>query len=137
MWKKALNINVTLSNLDWKVYLDRESNLDYQISRAAWIGDYVDPTTFLDMFITGGGNNRTGWSSPRYDTLIRQASMTAQRDERYALLQEAENILLDEVPVVPIYTYTQIRLISPSVKGWHYNILDQHTFKYVYLDDSD
>jgi oligopeptide transport system substrate-binding protein len=103
MWKKALNISVTLSNLDWKVYLDKESNMDYQISRAAWIGDYLDPTTFLDMFITGGGNNRTGWSNPRYDA---------------------------------IYTYTQVRLISPSVKGWHYNILDQHTFKYVYLDNS-
>ena len=136
MWKKSLNISVTLSNLDWKVYLDRESSMDYQISRAAWIGDYVDPTTFLDMFITGGGNNRTGWSSPRYDTLIQTAAMTGDRAERYALLQEAENILLNGVPIVPIYTYTQVRLISPSVKGWHYNILDQHTFKYVHLDDS-
>ena len=136
MWKKALNINVTISNVDWKVYLDNESHLNYQIDRAAWIGDYVDATNFLNMFVTGGGNNRTGWSNLRYDKLLRESEMKANQSERYAILQKAEKILMDEAPIVPIYYYTQIRLISPSVKGWDYNILDQHTFKYVYLDDS-
>ena len=136
MWKKTLNINVTLSNVDWKVYLDNESHLDYQIDRAAWIGDYVDATNFLNMFITGGGNNRTGWSNPRFDELLKESETMVDQHERYAVLQQAEKILLDEAPIVPIYYYTQIRLISPSVKGWDTNILDQHTFKYVYLDDT-
>jgi oligopeptide transport system substrate-binding protein len=136
MWKKNLNINITLSNLDWKVYLDNESNMDYQISRAGWIGDYVDASNFLEIFLTGGGNNRTGWSNKRYDKLVQESSMTADRNMRYAMLQEAEQILADQVPVAPIYTYTQVRLVSPSVKGWDYNILDQHTYKYVYLDDA-
>jgi oligopeptide transport system substrate-binding protein len=134
MWKKTLNINITLSNNDWKVYLDRESNLDYQISRAAWIGDYLDPNTFLDMFVTGGGNNRTGWSNLRYDQLIGQAALTAEQGNRYALLREAEQILIEEAPVVPIYTYTRVTLISPAVKGWEPNLLDQHPYKYVYLE---
>jgi len=137
MWKQALNINITLSNNDWKVYLDRESNLDYDLSRAGWIGDYLDPTNFLDLFVTGGGNNRTGWSNPRYDELINQAAMTGEQEARYEILQAAEAILLEETPVAPVYTYTRVRLIDPSVKGWEDNILDQHPYKYVYLETAE
>lgn len=135
MWKNALNIEVSLVTQDWKVHLDRESNLQYQMSRASWIGDYLDPTTFLDIFIKDGGNNRTGWSNPRYDQLLAQAAQTADQEERYALLQQAEQILVDEAPLMPIYTYTQVRLISSDVKGWEENILDQHPYKYLYLDN--
>ena len=137
MWKQALNINITLSNNDWKVYLDRESNLDYDLSRAGWIGDYLDPTNFLDLFVTGGGNNRTGWFNPRYDELINQAAMTGEQEARYEILQAAEAILLEETPVAPVYTYTRVRLIDPSVKGWEDNILDQHPYKYVYLETAE
>jgi oligopeptide transport system substrate-binding protein len=133
MWKQALNIHVSLTNLDWKVYLDKESRLDYQISRAGWIGDYLDPINFLDLFVTDGGNNRTGWSNPQYDKLLQQAMLSADQNERYAILRQAEKILMQEVPVVPIYTYTRPRLISESVRGWEDNILDQHPYKYLYL----
>jgi oligopeptide transport system substrate-binding protein len=136
MWKKALNIEISLVNQDWRVYMDRETNMHYQMSRAAWIGDYVDPTTFLDMFMTGGGNNRTGWSNPRYDELLARASRTADQEQRYAVLREAEGVLMDEVPIAPIYVYTQIRLISPDLRGWEPNVLDQHPYKYLSLADS-
>ena len=65
MWKTALNIDISLANQDWKVYLSRVQSQDYDIARAAWIGDYPEPNTFLDMFVSGGGNNQTGWSNPR------------------------------------------------------------------------
>ncbi|MBW1915273.1 MAG: peptide ABC transporter substrate-binding protein [Deltaproteobacteria bacterium] len=133
MWKTALNIDITLVNQDWKVYLDSVEELNYFISRAGWIGDYPDPNTFLDMFLTGGGNNNTGWSNKVYDDVISQASRTANREERYSLFQKAEKILLNEAPIISIYTYTIIRLISPDVKGWYPNVLDHHPYKYVYL----
>jgi len=134
MWKKALNIHITLSNLDWKVYLDKESHLDYQISRAGWIGDYLDATNFIDLFVTGGGNNRTGWSNKQYDKYIHEAALTVDQDERYAIFQKAEKLLMQEVPILPLYTYTRRRLIAESVRGWEDNILDRHPYKYVYLD---
>ena len=133
MWKQALNIHINLTNLDWKVYLDKESRLDYQVSRAGWIGDYLDPTNFLELFITGGGNNRTGWSNAQYDHYLKQAMLTADQDARYAILRQAEQLLMEEVPVVPIYIYTRRRLIATSVRGWEDNLLDQHPYKYLYL----
>ena len=134
MWKLALNVNVSLLNQDWKVYLDTERTMNYQISRASWIGDYLDPNTFLDMFITDGGNNKTGWSNKRYDELISLAATSPDSNTRYAYFKEAERILMNEVPIVPIYTYTRNFLIAPDVKGWFPNILDYHPYKYVYLE---
>ena len=124
MWKTNLNVDITLLNNDWKVYLDKRDAKDYQVARAGWIGDYLDPNTFLDMFTSYSGNNDTGWSSKRYDALITQAGKTVDRDGRYALLQEAEALLMAELPIIPIYTYVSKSLVSPDVRGWHPNILD-------------
>jgi len=137
MWKRALNIDVVLQNQDWKVYLDRERSMDYEISWAAWIGDYVDPNTFLDMFVTGNGNNRTGWSNRRYDELIARAAATAGRQQRHELFQQAEEILISEVPVAPVYLYSRIHLVSPDVRGWHENILGHQLYKRIYLEIGD
>jgi len=136
MWKLALNINVRLSNQDWKVYLSRIQALDYSIARAAWIGDYPDPNTFLDMFVTDGGNNQTGWSNNQYDELIASAASEADEGKRYQIFQQAEQLLMDESPIIPIYTYTRVLLKHPQLKGWEPNILDIHPYKYVYLEDS-
>ena len=109
--------------------------MDYSIARAAWIGDYPDPNTFLDMFISGGGNNQTGWSSPEYDRLIALAASQTNQQQRYRTFQQAEAILMDESPIIPIYTYTRVLLKHPQLQGWHANILDQHPYKHVYLQE--
>lgn len=136
MWKKNLNINATLRNEEWKVYLDSTTRMDYFVCRAGWGGDYIDPNTFLDLFVTDGGNNNTGWSNAEYDRIIREAGTLGEKEKRYELFQQAEVILADEVPVMPIYFYTRPRLIRPSVKGYYGNLLDQHSFQGVYLDPS-
>ena len=135
MWKKALNIDVTLINQDWKVYIDTTRIKDYYIARAAWIGDYPDPNTFLDMWTSYSGNNHTGWANKTYDSLIAKAAETMNRDERYRLFQQAEQMLVDEVPIVSIYTYTKFFLMRPEVKGWYPNIQDHHPYQYVYLEE--
>ena len=136
MWKKDLGINVTLVNQEWKVYLDAKDTLNYQISRSGWIGDYIDPNTFLEMWKTGDGNNDTGWGNAEYDRLIDQARVTTDEKERFELFQKAEAILLDECPIMPIYFYTKPHLIRPSVKNWFPTILDHHPYKHVYLEPS-
>jgi oligopeptide transport system substrate-binding protein len=135
MWKEQLGIQVELVNLEWKVYLARQGSLDYQIARAGWIGDYVDPNTFLDLWLPGGGNNQTGWSNKRYDELIGQAACKlAKPDDRMRTLQEAERILLEDLPVLPLFTYVNKGMLSRRVKGWYPNILDQHPLKYINLE---
>jgi oligopeptide transport system substrate-binding protein len=134
MWKEHLGVQVELVNVEWKVYLARQGGLDYQISRAGWIGDYVDPNTFLEMWKTGGGNNQTGWSSKRYDELIDQAARLVHVKDRMRTLAEAERILLEEMPVLPLYTYVNKGMLARTVKGWQPNILDQHPLKYISLE---
>jgi oligopeptide transport system substrate-binding protein len=135
MWKEHLGVQVDLVNVEWKVYLARQGSLDYQISRAGWIGDYVDPNTFLDMWVTDGGNNQTGWSNKRYDELIDQAACRiVSAKDRMQRLQEAEKLLLDEAPVLPLFTYINKGTLSRRIKGWYPNILDQHPLKYISLE---
>ena len=136
MWKQTLGINIKLYNQEWKVYLDAQSNLQYDISRAGWIGDYVDPYTFLEMFTTGNGNNDTGWSNKRYDEIIARAIMTGDTTKRFAMLAEAESILMEELPILPIYIYTKTILLHPSVKNWNPKLLDNRNMKYIWLEDS-
>jgi oligopeptide transport system substrate-binding protein len=135
MWKDALNIEVTLTNQEWKVYLDSITNMHFQIARRGWIGDYVDPNNFLDLFITGGGNNNTGFSDPLYDEMIlREAPQATTREGRFAVFQKAETLLMEQMPIIPIYTYTSKHLVHPSVNGLPPNLMDSLNMKYVWLD---
>jgi oligopeptide transport system substrate-binding protein len=136
MWKINLGIDVQLVNQEWKVYLDSQHTLNYQICRAAWIADYVDPNSFLDMWLAGGGNNDTGWSNPEYDRLIAAAARELDPGRRMETFQRAEALLLDELPLIPIYFYTRVGLRRPEVKGLYPNILDNHPYKYIYLEET-
>ena len=135
MWKDVLNIAVTISNQEWKVYLDSVTQMDFQIARRGWIGDYVDPNNFLDLYITDGGNNNTGFADPRYDEMILQLAPQAKtQEERYKIFYEAETLLMEQMPILPIYTYTSKHLIHHSVKGLPSNLMDSLNLKYVWLD---
>lgn len=133
MWRRSLGIEVSIRNEEWKVYLESQSQLRYTLSRAGWIGDYVDPITFLEMWTTGNGNNDTGWSNARFDALIQQAMRAEDQAEHFTLLREAESILLSELPVIPIYIYTRIYMIDPRVRGWHPKLLDNRPYKYIHF----
>lgn len=135
MWNEVLGINLQLENKEWKVYLDAQSHLDYDISRSGWIGDYMDPVTFLEMFTSGNGNNDTGWSNLAYDEKIQQAFRSQTEEEHFDILRSAESILLEELPIVPIYWYTRIYMKDPRVKGWNPKLLDNRPFKSVYFSE--
>lgn len=138
MWMQNLNITVNLVNQEWKVYLDSQNNMNYQVARRGWIGDYVDPYTFLGMYITDGGNNKTGFSNARYDEIIlSQAPSELDQEKRYKLYREAETILLEEMPILPIFTYQYKHLASTNLKGMPDNIMDYYNWKYAYLEPDE
>jgi oligopeptide transport system substrate-binding protein len=128
MWQRELGIAMELRPQEWKVYLAAQSALDYDISRSSWTGDYNDANTFLDLFMSNNGNNRTGWKSARYDRLLRQANAQLDARERARLLRTAESLLIrDELPIVPVFFYSGVNLFHPNrLMGIHNNLLDEH-----------
>ena len=134
MWQVNLGIEIELVNQDWKVYLNREMIGDFQISRAGWIGDYEDPNTFLDLMRPNRGNNKTGWENKEYDELVEKANTINNQSERYEMLYKAEEILIDNMPIIPLYTYVRSYQLSPDVKGFNPHILDHHHPKFIYLE---
>lgn len=120
MWKKNLDVNVKLQNSEWKVYLEKTKSGDFQIGRLGWLPDYLDPMTFMDMWVTGGGNNDTNYSNEKYDELIKKAKSTADQKERMEAMHEAEDLLMEEMPIAPIYFYTKVYLSKDYVKGVKY-----------------
>jgi oligopeptide transport system substrate-binding protein len=108
---------------------------DYDLSRMGWIADSLNPATFLNIFTTDNGINRTGFSNARYDEIMLElVPPTADQGERNALMQEAEAILLEAAPVIPLYTYNSKHLVQPSVKGATPNVLDIQNFKFISLN---
>ncbi|MEM8633653.1 MAG: peptide ABC transporter substrate-binding protein [Pseudomonadota bacterium] len=136
MWREKLGIEIGIFNQEWKVYLDSQSSLNYDVSRSGWIADYVHPMTFLEIFTAGNGNNDTGWENAQYDSLIRQAQTARSEEQRTDLMQQAEAILLKELAVVPIYWYTRPRMIDPRVQGWEPKLLDNRPFKHISISES-
>ncbi|MEM9282075.1 MAG: peptide ABC transporter substrate-binding protein [Verrucomicrobiota bacterium] len=134
MWKRTLGIeNVRIENQEWKVYQQTVLDMKYDVSRAAWIGDYMDPTTFLGMWRTGDSNNNTGWSNADYDRLFEESFLAPDQKTRFEILHEAESILLDEAPIIPIYWYTRTYLIHPDVRNWNPLLIDNHPYKHIDL----
>jgi oligopeptide transport system substrate-binding protein len=134
MWRRELGVNVRLVNEEVKSTLDARRTGDFQILRSVWIADYADPASFLDIFRRDSGNNFTSWLNPGYDRLLEEAARTADPTARNTLFHNAETLLLDDAPIIPVYFYTHVFLIQPSVKGWYPTLLDHHPYKYVSLD---
>jgi len=137
MWKEELHINVGIENQEWKVWLDAQNNINYDIARSGWIGGFIDPVTFLDIWTTGNANNNTHWGDPKYDELIHQAARTRDTKMRLDLLHQAEELFLSEPPVVLIYWYTRGYLMQPSVKNWNPLALDNHNYKFIDLEPTE
>ena len=90
---------------------------------------------FLDLWVTGGGNNVSGYSNPEYDNLIKEAQKENDPEKRTALLHKAENILMDDMPIIPLYYYTSVVAANPKVKGWVKSPLGGYHFKKAYVEN--
>jgi oligopeptide transport system substrate-binding protein len=128
MWRDTLGVDIELRQLEMQVYLTEQDQLHYDLSRSSWIGDYNDANTFLGMFVTNDGNNRTGWSNSHYDELIRKANAITDVPARKKLFQEAETILVrDELPIVPLFFYEGINYFDTNkIAGVYNNVVDVH-----------
>jgi oligopeptide transport system substrate-binding protein len=137
MWKRTLNIGVTLANMEKSVFLDLCNNKRYQLYLGGWTADYPDPNGFLEMWESATPANYTGFANARYDQALKSAANELDPAKRYEFLQQAETVLMDEAPILPIYHHTRVFLMRPSVKGWHRNALDTWAPKFVSLEPEE
>ncbi|EFV74398.1 hypothetical protein HMPREF1013_05424 [Bacillus sp. 2_A_57_CT2] len=117
MFKENLGVEVKLANMEWNVFAEEQKALKFQLSRSSFLADYADPINFLENFQTGHSMNRTGWSNEKYDQLIKDAKNEADEAKRFELMYEAEKILFEEMPIIPIHFYNQVYLYNDAVSG--------------------
>lgn len=134
MLATELGIHIDLAPQEWKVYLQSMNNLSYDLCRSSWVADYNDPNTFLSLFTTHDGNNRTGWSSPEYDALIEAAAREPDAARRLELFGKAERLLVSEAaPVLPLYFYIGVQLYDADrLGGIRPNLTDEHPLKAMF-----
>ena len=135
MWRRELGIDVRIVSMENSAVLKQRRKLAYQILRSEWAADYPDPKAFLEIFTANADSNHTGWKNSAYDALLAEADHTINPNSRFALLQRAETILLEESPLIPIYHLSTVRLVHPAVHGWNPTLLDHHPYKYVWLEE--
>jgi len=136
-WKRNLGIDVSLANQEWQSYLNSRRQGKYDVARAGWIGDYVDPNTFLELFVSDNPNNQTRWENTEYDKLVLSAQQEPDEKKRMRMFERAERILMDEMPIIPLYSYVDQNMVRPYVKGWYRNIQDNHPLKDVWIDEAE
>lgn len=135
MWAEILHAKVVLKGKEMKSFDEDKTNHRFVVCRASWYGDYSDPTTFLDMMITGNGQNDAAFSNNDYDRLMRQASECRNQKQRFEILAKAEKMLVQEqVPFLPVYYYVNLLAYREHVKGLYLNAREMHPFKYIYVD---
>ncbi len=131
MWRTDLGIEATIENMEFQVLLDRRTAGDFQIARAGWVGDYVDPMTFLDMWTTGNSFNEGNWSNAEYDKLIETAKTSQDDKVRFQAYKDAETILMNEMAIAPIYFYVKSYTVKPYVTGVYKPVNRYPSFKYA------
>lgn len=135
-WKQNLGITIPLHNVEFKTFLDMRSKLQYKgiAGGAGWSGDYMDPNTYLSLFITDGGDNGTGWTDPKYTAMLNEANRQPDQQKRYELMAKCEEYMLDAAPIIPLLKPATSWMKKPYVKGMYPNPGTLHAWKYVYIE---
>jgi len=136
LWRRDLGItSIHLRGQEWRVYLNTQELLDFDLDVSDWIGDYNDPQTFLDMFVTDGGNNETGWGNSRYDQMLEASGTALDPAQRMKIFHDMEKILVeDEVPIIPVYFWVGLSLYYPDkLGGLEPNFVDEHFWGEFYI----
>jgi oligopeptide transport system substrate-binding protein len=134
-WRRNLNVDVKLEPREFNVWIQMLVDVSYRdLAIDPWTAKYPDPAAFLDVYETGSGQNETGWTDPKFDALLASANNAPNRALRMRRLAECERLLLTAMPLIPIHFAVYSSLVKPYVRGWAWNALNEHNFKYVWID---
>ena len=135
MWRDVLGIDATIEKREWKYFLDtRDRRDDWDVMRFAWVGDYNAPNTFLDIFRSADEQNLAAYSSTDYDELMADAANQRDRQIAAELLRSAEDIVLNDYPIAPLYFYASKHMVDTSIGGFQENIVDRHASRFLFRE---
>ncbi|RBP92197.1 oligopeptide transport system substrate-binding protein [Cytobacillus firmus] len=135
MWKQNLGVEVTLDNAEWNVFLDNVNQMDYQVARMGWLGDFNDAINFLEMYRDAdGGNNNTGWESKEFQDLLAKSATETDPEARQQLLKDAEAVFMEDMPVAPIYFYTNNWVQAENLKDVAVSGLGDVQYKWAHFE---
>jgi ABC-type oligopeptide transport system substrate-binding subunit len=139
MWDAAFGKGIVVKpvSVDRTEYLKRRARRDFQVVRAAWIGDYADPTVFLNLLLSTAlpPRNDPGYQNKKFDELLARAGATEDTGQRAEILGEAEKMMIEDYPIIPIYHFATKSLVNPNLKGWAYNVRDVHPSRFLSFGD--
>ncbi|MEJ2535042.1 MAG: peptide ABC transporter substrate-binding protein, partial [Gammaproteobacteria bacterium] len=134
MWKQLLDVRTDLIQEEWKVFVNnRRQGVVTELFRGGWIADFADPVTFLDLFRSDSELNTSFYDSADFDRLLAEAARRSGA-QRMELLQQAETLLLRDMPVIPLYFYVSRHLVKPHLRGWEDNARDVHLSRYLAIE---
>ena len=135
-WFEAFGMRVKLEQIEGKVYFDRISKQNYHMASGSWIADFADPINFLEVFkYKNSGSNNTCWESSRFVELLDKSSQLADQEQRFDILAQSEQILMEEMPIIPIFYYTMLYVNQPSLKDVVLSSMGQIDFKWASIGD--
>lgn len=131
MFKENLGVETALENQEWKTYIDSFKQKNFQIARMGWVGDFLDPYPVLNLYSTKSSSNFTNWSNTKYDKLLSDSLVEQDEAKRYELLHQAEELLMTEMPIIPIYFSSQNSLVSKKVEGIRFDALTSPDLRFA------
>jgi len=135
MWRKNLGIQVKIGNEEWGVYLGNRSAMNHEISRGGWGADYNDPISFVGLFTSKSGNNNTGYANPAFDALVEKVNSTDDQEVRMKTMAEAEKMLIEAYPIIPLFYYSNVYMLKPNVKGVYVDFKGDVQFARGYFEE--
>ncbi|MGI2328324.1 peptide ABC transporter substrate-binding protein [Planococcus sp. YIM B11945] len=131
MFKQNLGVDVKIENQEWKTYIDTFKQKNFQLARMGWVGDFLDPYPVLNLYNTKSSSNFTNWSNKEFDKLLAASLVEQNEEKRYELLHEAETVLMEEMPVIPLLFSAQNALISKKIEGVRLDVLTQPDLRFA------
>ncbi len=125
MWKQTLGVEATLANMEWKTFLATRGAQDFDVARGGWCGDYNEASTFLDLLTSGSGYNDGKYNSPEVDALMAEAKTMSDPSANYTRVEE---IVANDMPLIPLYHYTGVFMLKETLKGWPYGNVEQNWY---------
>jgi len=134
-WKQNLGITLPLKNMEFKTFLPYRSAVEYDgVVRNGWVGDYMDPFTFLNLFYSQQNDGATGWWDPKYDKMLDDANKEVDEMKRFEMLARAEFYVMQQQIIVPLATAGTSWVKKPFIKGMYPNPGTLHPWKFVYFE---